>query len=127
MPVFFPATKNRLGQFVFALYSPICHQQPERSYRFQEKQVAVCSRCLGVYIGFLISALFYPVIKKKWKEIISKHYYIIIYLALPMIVDVLAGWIKIWESPLFLKTASGFIWSAILPFFWFKGLDELFS
>ncbi len=127
LPVFFPPTKNHLGCFIFSLYSPICHQQPERSYHLHGRQLTVCSRCLGVYAGFLISALLYPALKQKWKGRIARSYHLMLYLALPMFADVLAGWLKIWQSPLFLKTVSSFMWSAVLPFFWFKGLDELFS
>jgi len=35
-------------QHAFAL---VCHQQPERSFRLFGVPIAVCSRCLGTYLG----------------------------------------------------------------------------
>jgi len=50
-----------------------------------------------------------------------------ILMVIPMILDVFFSWLKLWNSPLFLKTITGFTWSAVLPLFWFKALDELFA
>jgi uncharacterized membrane protein len=42
-------------QHAFAL---ICHQRPERSFWIFGAPVAVCSRCLGIYLGATIGLLF---------------------------------------------------------------------
>ena len=34
-----------------ALFRPLCHQQPGRSFWIAGAPMAVCARCLGVYIG----------------------------------------------------------------------------
>ena len=44
---------------VFALalqrgFSVVCHQQPERSFTLFGGAVAVCARCLGIYLGAAI-------------------------------------------------------------------------
>jgi uncharacterized membrane protein len=41
-------------EFGFALqrgFALVCHQQPERSFLLFGGSVAVCSRCLGIYLG----------------------------------------------------------------------------
>jgi uncharacterized membrane protein len=38
-----------LGILLF--FSPICHQDPARSFWILGAPVAVCARCLGIYIG----------------------------------------------------------------------------
>ena len=45
----------------FALYRGfgiICHQRPERSFWIFGAEVAVCARCLGIYLGAAIGLLF---------------------------------------------------------------------
>ncbi|MFH1424842.1 MAG: DUF2085 domain-containing protein [archaeon] len=39
------------------LFKYVCHQMPERCYHFCEEPLHICSRCLGVYSGFLVSFL----------------------------------------------------------------------
>ena len=41
----------RAAAVVYALGSFICHQRPERSFRFSGVQVPVCARCEGLYCG----------------------------------------------------------------------------
>src|SRR5690349_15498240 len=49
--------------FAFSIYkafSFVCHQIPERSFHLAGHQFAVCSRCTGLYSGFAVAALVYP-------------------------------------------------------------------
>ncbi len=49
-----PQLMARVPQVGFALqrsFSLVCHQQPERSFVLFGGAVAVCARCLGIYIG----------------------------------------------------------------------------
>ena len=36
----------------------LCHQKPERCYWMCREPLVVCSRCLGIYVGFLITVIF---------------------------------------------------------------------
>jgi uncharacterized membrane protein len=38
-------------------FALVCHQQPERSFFFFGASVAVCARCLGIYLGATIGLL----------------------------------------------------------------------
>jgi uncharacterized membrane protein len=49
---------------IYLFFSKICHQIPERSFFIFGKQLAVCSRCTGLYFGFLLGAIFYPILFK---------------------------------------------------------------
>ncbi len=51
------------GFFVMGLalqrgFALVCHQHPERSFRLFGGSVAVCSRCLGIYLGAALGLLF---------------------------------------------------------------------
>src|SRR5437763_14153940 len=45
---------------IYKAYSFICHQIPERSFHVGGHPVEVCSRCKGLYAGFALSGLVYP-------------------------------------------------------------------
>jgi uncharacterized membrane protein len=39
------------SQAIYAAAGLVCHQLAERSFHFQAGPVAVCARCLGLYVG----------------------------------------------------------------------------
>ena len=39
-------------------FALVCHQRPERSFFIFGAQVAVCARCLGIYLGAAVGLLF---------------------------------------------------------------------
>jgi len=39
-------------------FALVCHQRPERSFSLFGSGVAVCSRCLGIYLGAALGLLF---------------------------------------------------------------------
>jgi uncharacterized membrane protein len=41
-------------------FSPLCHQNPARSFTLDGAPVAVCVRCLGIYAGVALSTLRSP-------------------------------------------------------------------
>src|SRR5438552_2632486 len=45
---------------IYKAFSFVCHQIPERSFHIAGHQFAVCSRCTGLYAGFALAALTYP-------------------------------------------------------------------
>lgn len=50
---------------LYAFFSYICHQIPERSFHIAHEQFAVCSRCFGVYFGLVAGFAIYPL----WRNI----------------------------------------------------------
>jgi uncharacterized membrane protein len=45
---------------IYGFFGYVCHQLPERSLYLAGHQLAVCSRCLGVYAGLAAGLLTYP-------------------------------------------------------------------
>jgi uncharacterized membrane protein len=55
-----PALLHSIPALGFALqrgFSLVCHQQPERSFFLFGGSVAVCARCLGIYLGAAVGLL----------------------------------------------------------------------
>ncbi len=41
------------------IMAPTCHQRAERSFKLGNYQMPVCSRCQGVYTGYIIGLFFF--------------------------------------------------------------------
>jgi len=55
-----PWLTGRTPEIAFALqrgFALVCHQQPERSFVLFSGSVAVCGRCLGIYLGATVGLL----------------------------------------------------------------------
>ena len=49
---------------IYSFFSFLCHQMPDRSFWLGGHQLAVCSRCFGVYFGLFAGFLAYPLWRK---------------------------------------------------------------
>jgi uncharacterized membrane protein len=112
------------ARFVYAIFSPVCHQNPERCFALQGLPLAVCGRCLGIYAGFAAGLVLYPFIRGFSRLAIpSARAFLLTFL--PMAVDGVGGVLGLWRSPIGLRFATGFAWGVILPFYFVSGLADL--
>jgi len=44
-----------IGELLFRLYTPLCHQLPERSFFICGHQVAFCHRCAAMYTAIVVA------------------------------------------------------------------------
>lgn len=110
-PVLASAAAHSASAGIFDFFSYTCHQIPERSLHFLGHQLAVCSRCFGVYFGLLAGALTYPL----WRRVDSIDPLPRVWLiaaVVPMAVDWSLTFFGIWEN----THASRFVTGAILGF-----------
>src|SRR5919108_3827467 len=71
--IFFPAAAAAVGGGAvrwasggaYQFFSRICHQADERSFHVFGAKLAVCARCTGVYVGFLIGGVLARAITNK--------------------------------------------------------------
>lgn len=93
---------------IYAFFSYICHQLPERSLHLGAEQLAVCSRCFGVYFGLLAGLLVYPL----WRRIDDIEPLPRIWLILSM-VPIAVDWsltiFGIWENTHLSRFLTGLI------------------
>lgn len=47
---------------VMRAFAPVCHQISVRSPHIGEIQIALCDRCTGIYLGFLVGVLSMPLV-----------------------------------------------------------------
>jgi uncharacterized membrane protein len=111
------------SRFVYAVFSPICHQIPDRCFVFRGHPLAVCGRCLGIYLGFAAGLILYPFVRG-FSKLVLPTARVFLLVTLPMAMDAVAGVVGIWESPIGVRFATGFAWGTILPFYFVTGVAD---
>ena len=111
---------------IYMFFSKICHQMADRSFFIFGKQFAVCSRCTGLYFGFLLGTIIYPVIYKfRSNWIPAKKYF---YLALvPIFIDFFIRFFDIAKNTFTSRLITGLILGATTVFFILPGFLSLVS
>ena len=102
----------------------ICHQKPERCFKFHNKPLPLCSRCIGLYLslilGFLLSYLIGLNIYLN-KQILIK---LSILLILPLVIDGFTQFLHLRESNNWLRfitgVLAGFVCGVDLAYLIFK-------
>jgi len=111
------------SRFLYAVFSPTCHQNPSRCFYAFGNPVAVCSRCLGIYAGFFLGTLIFPLVKGLSTPVMPKAKTLIL-LSIPIFIDATGNLVGLWTSPIWVRFLTGFIWAIILPFYFLAGLAD---
>jgi len=72
------------GQLLFRLYTPLCHQLPERSFFVCGHQVAFCHRCAAMYTSIALAGLLFGLLRRRIPPLSLK---IGALLLLPILID----------------------------------------
>jgi len=120
------AARGQTGasRFLYAVFSPVCHQIPGRCFALRGLPLAVCGRCLGVYAGFAAGLAFYPLVRG-FSRLALPPARLFLLSVLPLALDGLAGMLGLWTSPIGVRFATGFAWGTVLPFYFVTGLADL--
>ncbi len=73
-----------IGDLLFRLYTPLCHQKPERSFFFCGHQVGFCHRCAAMYTSIVVAGLLFGLLRRYIRPTSLK---IAGLLLLPMLLD----------------------------------------
>jgi uncharacterized membrane protein len=123
-----PFLKSRasgLNIFAYAVFTPICHQIPTRSFFLFGHPLAVCARCLGIYFGFLGGLGLYP-LKRGFSEILIPKILTFILVTAPLVIDALGNLFHIWSTSNWVRFLTGILWGFILPFYFITGVSDFF-
>ncbi len=89
--------------FIFAIGSVICHQLPDRSFFIDGRQLPVCARCTGLYLGGAAGFVAWWAIKagRRWRPIKvmpRRAIAIVAIAAVPTIVSFASGVLDVWDG-----------------------------
>jgi uncharacterized membrane protein len=113
-----------LASTVYLTFSHLCHQIPERSLFIAGSPFAVCSRCTGLYSGFMLATLVYPVVKSLRQTQAPARKWLFL-AAAPMAIDFGLEILGVWHNTHFSRLASGALLGAVAVFYVMPGLMDL--
>jgi uncharacterized membrane protein len=105
-------------------FAVLCHQLPERSYFIAEHKLAVCARCTGLYAGFALTLLLYPLIRPLRTIVWPPREWLLL-AALPMAIDFSLTFIGLWENTHTSRLLTGMLLGGACVFYVMPGLMEL--
>jgi uncharacterized membrane protein len=112
------------ARIIYAIFAPVCHQDPHRCFTLGGHPLAVCGRCLGIYVGFAAGLVLYPFVRG-FSRLALPRARVFIVLILPMSLDGIAGVLGLWRSPIGVRFVTGLVWGTILPFYFVTGVADL--
>lgn len=100
---------------IYEFFHRICHQIPQRSFSLAGHPLAVCHRCLGIYLGFGAGLLLLGFRLRLWQRLENQPRLLLLFWV-PMALDALlisnvwwsrflTGWLAGFPTALFVQTA----------------------
>ena len=120
------AAGNGHETVAFVLYhglSGVCHQMPERAFWVAGHPLAVCARCTGIYAGFTLAALLYPLVARRRRGT-PRREWLILALA-PTTIDFTLGITGLWANTHLSRSLTGAWLGAWLAFYVVPGVMEI--
>ena len=112
------------GLTIYRAFSYVCHQIPERSFFIAGHPFAVCARCTGLYAGFTVAAVAYPLVRSlKQTEAPARKWLFLA--AAPLAIDFTVGFLGIWNNTHFSRFATGALLGAVAVFYVMPGFMDL--
>ena len=109
---------------IYRAFGMLCHQLPERSYFIDEHQLAVCSRCTGLYGGFALTLLLYPLIRSL-RNPVFPHPRWLLFAAVPLAIDFGVNFFGFWLNTHTSRLLTGALLGSAVVFYVMPGIIEL--
>jgi len=93
---------------VRTFFGYLCHQISERSFHVAGEQMAVCSRCFGVYLGILVGFALYPLFRNVENTEPPRRFWLLVAI-IPAAVDWSLTVFGVWENTLWSRLVTGLI------------------
>jgi uncharacterized membrane protein len=99
-----PLAPTAVATWLYAIGGFICHQRSERSFHIEAAQLPVCARCLGIYAGAAVGAVWRltpgadPALRARPVLMAS---------AVPTLVTLLLEWADLWAATNLVRAVAG--------------------
>lgn len=117
---------SHLANSIYGGFAVVCHQLPERSYFIFGHKLAVCSRCTGLYAGFALTLLLYPLLRPLGSVDWPPPVWLVLS-AVPMAIDFALTFLGIWENTHTSRLLTGALLGGVSVLYVMPGLAELSS
>jgi uncharacterized membrane protein len=109
---------------IYHAFSLVCHQIPERSFFIAGHPFAVCARCFGLYAGFTLATIAYPLVRSLKNTDAPPRKWLFM-AAVPLVIDYALGAFGIWNNTHSSRFITGALLGAVAVFYTMPGLLEL--
>src|ERR1043165_3988739 len=113
-----------LAEVIYHAFGVFCHQRADRSYFIEGHKLGVCARCTGLYAGFAITLLLYPLIRSLRINVNPPRYYLIL-AAIPLAVDFSLTFFGFWENTHTSRLLTGTLLGSVAVFYVMPGIVDL--
>ena len=76
-----------VSPLLYEFFHQVCHQMPERSFHAFGHPLAVCHRCLGLYVGGLAGLVIFPLFPRLTERVLRRPRLVLLFFV-PVLVDV---------------------------------------
>jgi uncharacterized membrane protein len=115
---------NGIAGAIYYAFSPLCHQRPDRSYFIAGHKLAVCSRCTGIYFGFVLTLLAYPLARSLRTTTTPARKWLFL-AALPLAIDFSLTFVGVWENTHTSRLLTGLLLGSVAVFYVMPGIADL--
>ena len=113
-----------LATGIYGAFGLLCHQLPERSYFIDGHKLAVCSRCTGVYAGFVFTLLIYPLIRSLRRTDYPPRAWLLL-ATIPAVIDFSLTFFGVWENTHTSRLLTGAFLGSVAVFYVMPGIIDL--
>lgn len=117
-------THGKIATSIYGGFAVLCHQLPERSHFIFGHKLAVCSRCTGLYAGFALTLLLYPLLRPLRSVDWPPPVWLVL-AAVPMTIDFALTFLGIWENTHTSRLLTGLLLGGVSVFYVMPGVAEL--
>jgi uncharacterized membrane protein len=115
---------DAIAAVIYRGFATICHQLPERSLFIDDHKLAVCSRCTGLYAGFLFTLLVYPLVRSLRRTTTPPRNWLIL-AALPLAIDFSLTFFGSWENTHASRLLTGLLLGSVAVFYVMPAIMDL--
>ena len=123
-PVAAASGYSTVARGIYGAFAMLCHQFPERSYFIDGHQFAVCARCTGVYGGFTLMLLLYPLIGSLKNTVTPPRSWLIL-ATIPLVIDVGVNFLGVWQNTHTSRLLTGALLGGVAVFYVMPGIISL--
>jgi uncharacterized membrane protein len=115
---------NEIAGAIYRGFSVLCHQRPDRSYFIDGHEFGVCSRCTGIYFGFALTLLAYPLLRSLRTTTTPARKWLLL-AALPLVIDFSLTFFGLWENTHTSRLVTGLLLGSVAVFYVMPGIADL--
>lgn len=98
-------------------FSGLCHQLPERSFYLNGVQMAVCTRCFGIYSGLFFGSIIFPLLVILRKKALKGGKILLLISFLIILIDFLGNLSGLWINTNISRFYTGIFLGISFPYY----------